>query len=1196
MSVPPFKVKAVFDYKSDEPDDLSFPTGQIITVTDDDDADWYTGEYDAASGEKLQGIFPRNFVEKYEPTIPTRPARAPKRAPASEPTEDVVDHPAPQPPPSQAASIIKPQEEKADSTNASVESAKEEPPSSPLAPAKAPAPVPKSPPAAAKPAGSKAPPPVAEKPSSSSFKDRIAAFNKPAAPPVSSYKPSGAGSNSNFVKKAFVAPPPSRNAYVPPPREPQPQKIYRREEDPQMQDQEPAEQKEDSSLSRAEPTEDEPKPQSLKDRIAALQKQQLEQASRNSEKKEKPKRPPKKRVDSADDVEHVPAPEPGLSKVGTNEATGPTPGDSVPDDTEPPPGPPIRRTSTAQSVIPQPQPSRELVSDTNDADDSGAGDEEDGQETSTEEERPKSKGVDRSNTGLARQKSIEPEQRDDAEEEDEEDEEEDEDPEIRRRRELRERMAKMSGGMGMMGMFGPPGGMGPPPARKQKPSAESGRLSSESHQHADTEERAPPVRIMALPGMATAAIKRPDDTNDESDQDETARPTPQETVAPGETNDYISQPLQRRSTDRAAPPTPHDRAAPPPPPRDTRAVPPPPPTASRPVPQAPQSPISRSAPPVPPTPVASYPEGENESEDDKESDIPSAPQSPLADGPTSPPLGAPPPPKRTDAPLPLDTTEKTIAPTEDKRASRPPPPVPQSPASPQTRAPPPPPPGQPPVRRSTSDSRGFAATKAPGEEESEEDEVTEYDGDYDTDIASSAKHKDALKAHNRDSSLEDGVLTDDALKSSKNAPTRAVPPLPPVAAPRDLPPPPPPSSAPKSRKSLDAPRVAPPPVPPPKLPENHDEDYDPYRYDPPPQSASRAQYTQMLQSPQEEVEEEDLYGPPSQAPSSHPPPPPPADRSAPPPPNLQPDYYPPPPPPSFAPPGQPDANKVSLDVKRSATVSRRSMDQSRATGEQGYIARDIDLGKSSGWWAQHNLPPPSLQNRTDVLYEIETSSNSKRGGKSTISKDVYVLYIDYSSTTINASFDSADPSHVVFEQNHERPPPPPRRDQLETASSQFGAQIARAANSLAGSAVADGSGHAFVLELLRPHKTALLPIGTRAYGALVYANLGNASTQQFDEIRAGDIVTFRNAKFAGHKGGLHAKYSMDVGKPDHVAVVIDWDGTKKKIRAWEQGRQEEKGKKPKVREESFKVGDLKSGEVMVWRVMPRSWVGWDKLT
>jgi myosin tail region-interacting protein MTI1 len=268
------------------------------------------------------------------------------------------------------------------------------------------------------------------------------------------------------------------------------------------------------------------------------------------------------------------------------------------------------------------------------------------------------------------------------------------------------------------------------------------------------------------------------------------------------------------------------------------------------------------------------------------------------------------------------------------------------------------------------------------------------------------------------------------------------------------------------------------------------------------------------------------------------------------------------------------------------------MDHSRGS-EQGFIASDLDLGKNSHWWTQNNLPPPSLQGRPDILFEMETNSSTKRGGKMNISKDVYVLYMDYSQTTINANYDANDPSHVTLEQNHERPPPAPRRDQLESASEQYGKQMARVANGLAGTTVGDGSARAFVLELLKPHTSALLPIGTRAYGALVYANLGNASTQQFDEIRAGDIVTFRNAKFSGHKGSLHQKYSFDVGKPEHVAVVIDWDGTKKKIRAWEQGRETEKGKKAKVRDESFKVGDLKSGEVMVWRVMPRTWVGWD---
>ena len=137
--------------------------------------------------------------------------------------------------------------------------------------------------------------------------------------------------------------------------------------------------------------------------------------------------------------------------------------------------------------------------------------------------------------------------------------------------------------------------------------------------------------------------------------------------------------------------------------------------------------------------------------------------------------------------------------------------------------------------------------------------------------------------------------------------------------------------------------------------------------------------------------------------------------------------------------------------------------------------------------------------------------------------------------------------------------------------------------------VGDGTPSGLIVELLKPLKDALLPIGTRAYGALVYSNQGNSIVNQHDEIRPGDIVTFRNAKFQGKHGPMHAKYTAELGKGEgHVAIVAEWDGAKKKVRAWEQGRESKK-----VRMESFKLEDLRSGEVKIWRVMGRAWVGWE---
>ena len=236
------------------------------------------------------------------------------------------------------------------------------------------------------------------------------------------------------------------------------------------------------------------------------------------------------------------------------------------------------------------------------------------------------------------------------------------------------------------------------------------------------------------------------------------------------------------------------------------------------------------------------------------------------------------------------------------------------------------------------------------------------------------------------------------------------------------------------------------------------------------------------------------------------------------------------------------------------------------------------------------MPPPILQNRIDVLYEIEEIGSSQTAS-SVMVKEVYVLFMDYSQTVVTARFDTKDPTRADLQQRHEPAPARLRQDQLETAYNNYGARIAKAANSKLNTTVGDGSSPALVHDLFAAFPDALPPVGLRSYGALVYANLANATVQQNDEIRAGDIVSFRNAKLQGHRGPVKQKYGVEVGKPDHVGVVVDWDGTKKKIRAWEQGRE---GKKVKV--ESFKLGDLRSGEVKVWRVMPRSWVGWGSST
>ncbi|KAL2834314.1 hypothetical protein BDW59DRAFT_156255 [Aspergillus cavernicola] len=1205
MSSPPFTVKSVFEYNSSHDDDLNFAIGQIIKVTEVEDDEWYFGEYADESGSKVEGIFPKNFVEKYEPPAPPRPTRPsrPKKEPevATQPELSTIEPPAVESRPSEPEEDVAPGPE-----TRAVPPLPQSPPtvveqkpilesSPPPKPVPAPAPAlavqsPSNEPSepAPKPV-SKAPPAVAEKPTGSSFRDRIAAFNKPAAPPIAPFKPSGYSSQS-FIKKPFVAPPPSKNAYIPPPRE-APSVAYKREEDPEVQDRpapEPpvSESRPQPTESAEEGTEDQPKPTSLKERIALLQKQQMEQAARHAEaaqKKKEAKRPPtKKRAESYE--EGTPTAEPEFEDVESVEPDRDHSVETLKGESAP-----------AQPVVQNPIV-QDLASDTNDADDSAGADTEDVEDVSTGKEdlddRPRTaprheplvqKLTEEQVTKNNEKKAETPE----VDEEEGGEEAEEFDPEVKRKMELRERMAKMSGGMGMMGFFGPPSGMPAPGAgsRKPKTPVETERQIGDSDTPATPS--APPVPIMGLPGMNAVRSPLTSPTTEKDEGRTIASAEQYGTPNIAEPSDELSEEEPpRRSVDRPLP-TPHERPVPPPlPPVDTRPAPPP---TSLDMPSSPP-PVPGGRPAPPPPPVRSPTSAGEDSDDELSSHAKNLSLNAAAAG--QPSESATPVLEYLDShgssTYDMTSPKSPTVPSE-KRLSRAPPPVPTNPPVPaQTRAPPPPPPGAI-RRRSTTDSRtsGISQPRQVGEDV--EGEITEYDGDYDTDIASGAKFKDALKAHGRDSSLDEGTVTDDqSLQSPRSPPETRLPPPPPPTAPRAVPPPPP-SQPPKSsgRASMDIPRAPPPPPPQRGASYAGDEEYDPYRYTAPQHglptpkmpvvATGRPDIPPPPPPPVDEYDSDNLYdaSPVQAVPgvSAPPPPLPPTQSQT----------------PTALPPAALRSNRASLDVPRAQPAIRRSMDVGRPSIDQGFIAMELDLAEGTLWWAQPKTPPPVLQNRQDILLEIEESSSSKRGGKTTLTKDVYVLFRDYSQTVITVSFDARNPADAVLEQRHEQPPLPPRQDQLENAHVQIGTRVTEGVNAILNTTVTDGTPFGLIKHLLSPLSDAIRPVGNRAYGALVYSNMANASVQQNDEIRAGDIVSFRNARFQGHRGTMHQKYSAEVGKPDHVGIVVDWDGTKKKIRAWEQGRESKK-----VKMESFKLNDLRSGECKVWRVMPRTWIGWDK--
>ena len=578
MAAPPFRVKALYDYLSEEPDDLKFSNGQLITVTEEEDADWYYGEYEDSGGSKQEGLFPKNFVKIFEPETPPRPSRISRSRrdlEPSAPSNELEKVPSAEEPEAHSPDVSAPIDDTIIQDQAVEKPPKQSTPAykmvTPSLPSSTtttkPAPdiVPKA-----------APPPTAEKPASGSFRDRINAFNKSAAPPVAPMKPGGLGaSGSGFVKKPFVAPPPSKNAYVSPAHEPPPPKVYRREEDPESVAQTLREAENDGmpAQSRTTPSmddaEDQPKPASLKDRIALLQKQQMEQAARHAEagqKKEKPKRPPKKHVEPQEVVaDQEEAEGETLERINSGETTGKRSMDAARSSTRP------RKSREATPVgSPVAVPSRELLSDPNDADQSGVGDTEDGEELSTGRDDSDEKPQRKSSMPSQRQPQAPIREadvgdvEDNTEEDDAEEEEEEEliDPEVKRRMEIRERMAKMSGGMGMAGMFGPPGNMPPRTTTKQSSGSSERKTSGNfaAAQADSLQSRAPPVPIMPMPGLRK--VRSPEQDNDHPEVGTEEADIPKSIVQRRDpenmpdVEDVKEEPVEnsRRSTEQSAPP------------------------------------------------------------------------------------------------------------------------------------------------------------------------------------------------------------------------------------------------------------------------------------------------------------------------------------------------------------------------------------------------------------------------------------------------------------------------------------------------------------------------------------------------------------------------------------------------------------------------------------------------------------------
>lgn len=1125
-----FPVRALYAYQSEQSDDLPFDEGQVITVTEVLDEDWYAGTYTSADGKALDGIFPINYVEKIEAAQPAAPA-LPKGRPLSstKPIEtkpededdwgsapeddgeekeivlgapDKLDTTALTPPP--ASNEADPPVSKSIDTP-KVELAKEVDKAPPVDAGLTEASTDSAPTQvehdeAKEPLNSDEttkPAEVSEEKAAKALEptEQIKPAAKAAArPEFKDLRPNATEDEgdpseslvSNFKSRMAIFNQPkaeeAKPDVKPPPRRTTTQFSFNSTDEDIQLEVKPVPPKKFGST--FEPVEDEAEPRkpaqpedeeeesnvprlSLKERIQQLQQRQEEERRALEEAEERLKQR------QAERQAELQARKSALSD---------------------------QQASAAGSVPQLPG-----------SDNAEAGDQV------VEDGSPEPTGGQDS-AGVA---ADQPKAAADSDEVDEADDEEE-----ARKIALRERMARLHGGMGGFGLGGPP-------RRESRAPRELEAMSKEEREREEARlalENAQPVSVMGLGGGIDAALMKrlgraqpetdPEVASDNGDDEPADEPADEEaiqaalelekqlvekeTVEEASAEEELQPPADEpQRTFASAPPVPTATAtatatttsAPPAPTKAPALASAPPVPGARPAPPVPTG-SAGGAPPVPVTTAApSVSEAPRAVEEPKQPKAESMPR-------TAPPVPPQPPVNVSELTAPSDLADEedntdsdaeADAEAGDARQGSPRHDIPSSLRPPAPPAPPIVPAVPPPVDRPVSSSSG--------------------DADIDTDVppTSPTSHRSAPPTPT----------------------TRPPPPVPPSQAPSTQAPPVP------GHPVAPHPATRAPPVPgsaPPVPTQTYSRPPAP-----PPAPPTAAPAAPAVAAPA--------------APTGRAPPVPTATRAPPPIPSAEPQ---PTARPSGQPPRPPQPSQHPLPSPPAASTSQLAPVTSRGSL----------LDTSSNWHSEPRGVPPALRTMQHVVYEVEESETTKRGGRVVLNRDIYILRPDLSQTVINVSFDRAAPEQAQIEK-HEQAPPHVDAAVLKTASARYGSAIVSAASRRPPTDLAA------VKSLLASIK-GLLPAIDDTFGYSIYENFGS-SVHQVEELRAGDIAVFDEAHFQGSKSPLQ-KYHRDVSG---AFIVSAWDGAKKKLHLVD------------TKKDTVRLGDLRSGSIRIYRALGRDLVGWD---
>jgi hypothetical protein len=184
-------------------------------------------------------------------------------------------------------------------------------------------------------------------------------------------------------------------------------------------------------------------------------------------------------------------------------------------------------------------------------------------------------------------------------------------------------------------------------------------------------------------------------------------------------------------------------------------------------------------------------------------------------------------------------------------------------------------------------------------------------------------------------------------------------------------------------------------------------------------------------------------------------------------------------------------------------------------------------------------------------------------------------FLDLSSTIIKLNWQTVAPFEVFIQQRHTKPPIELSQSLLLKAHKMYSHHIIKFCSDNWDKQVGNGECWSLAYEALKSIEGCFFS-QRFVHGCLVYSSKPGSFN---DRPRKGDIIQYRNCKFAGKWG------SSKIGIPDHTAILISIIGDK--ITVAEQNM----GGINRVRKGKIILSELVDGELQIYRPIWKTWVG-----